>query len=34
MPSEKKNILEFDYYIKFDKIPYIIYANLESLIKK
>ena len=34
MPSEKDNILKFNQYMKSDKIPYIIYANIESLIKK
>ena len=27
MPPEKDNILEFNQYIKSDKIPYIIYAD-------
>ena len=34
MPSEKDNILEFSQYMKSDKIPYIIHANIESLIRK
>ena len=34
MPSEKDNILEFNQDMKSDKIPYIIYADIESLIKK
>ena len=34
MPSEKNDILRFNQYMKLDKIPYIIYADLESLIKK
>ena len=34
MPSEKVNILEFDQYLKLDKMPYIIFADIESLIKK
>ena len=34
MPSEKDNILEFNQYVQSDKIPYIIYADFESLIKK
>ena len=34
MPSEKDNILEFNQYMKSDKIPYIIYTDIESLIKK
>ena len=33
MPSEKDKILEFNRYIKLDKMPYIIYADIESLIK-
>ena len=34
MLSEKDNILEFNQYMKLDKIPYIIYADMESLIEK
>ena len=34
MLSEKDNILELNLYIKSDKIRYIIYADIESLIKK
>ena len=34
MPSEKDNILEFNQYMKSDKIPYIFYADIESLIRK
>ena len=34
MPSEKDKILKFNQYMKSDKIPYIIYADIESLIKK
>ena len=34
MSSEKDNILEFNQYMKSDKIPYIIYADIESLIKE
>ena len=34
MPSEKDNILEFNQYIRSDKMPYIIYADIGSLIKK
>ena len=34
MPSPKDNILQFDLYMKSDKMPYNIYADLESLIKK
>ena len=33
MQSEKNNILEFNQYMKSDKMPYIIYAEIESLIK-
>ena len=32
--SEKDNILEFSQYMKSDKMPYIIFGNIESLIKK
>ena len=34
MPSETNNILEFNQCMKPDKMPYIIYAEIESLIKK
>ena len=34
MPSEKDNILEFYQYMKSDKMPYSIYADIESLFKK
>ena len=34
MPSGKGNILEFNQYMKSDKISCIIYADIESLIKK
>ena len=34
MPPEKDKILEFNQYTKSDKMPYIIYAHIESLIKK
>ena len=34
MPPEKDNILELNQYIKSDKIPYIIYADSESLVRK
>ena len=33
MPSERGNTLEFNQYMKSNKIPYIIYADIESLIK-
>ena len=32
MSSEKGKILKFNQYIKSDEIPYIIYADIESLI--
>ena len=34
IPSEKDNILEFNQYIKSDRMPCIIYADIESLIRK
>ena len=34
MPSEKDNILGFNQYMKSDKMLYIIYADIESFIKK
>ena len=34
MPLENNNILEFNQNMKSDKMPYIIYADIESLIKK
>ena len=34
MPSEKDNILEFNQYMKSDKTRYIIYTDIESLIRK
>ena len=34
MASEKSNILEFNQYMKSDKMPYFIYVDIESLIKK
>ena len=34
MPSEKDNILEFNQHMKSNKMPYIIYADIKSLIKK
>ena len=34
MPSEKDNMLEFNQYMKSDKMSYISYAGIESLIKK
>ena len=32
--QKKDNILEFCQYMKSDKMPYIIYADIESLIRK
>ena len=32
MPSKKGNILAFNQYMKSDKMPYIIYADIESFI--
>ena len=34
IPSEKDNILDFNQNSKSDKMPYITYADIESLIKK
>ena len=34
MPSEDTKILEFNQYCKYDKTPFIIYADLEYLIAK
>ena len=34
MPSEKDNILEFNQCMKSDKMPYITYTGIESLIRK
>ena len=34
MPSEKDKILEFNQYMKSDKTPCIIYAEIESSIRK
>ena len=34
MLSEETKILEFNQYQKFDEAPFIIHANLESLIEK
>ena len=33
-PSEKDNILEFNQYMKSEKMPDIIYTDIESLIRK
>ena len=34
MPSEKDIILKFSQYAKPDKMPYIFYADIKSLINK
>ena len=34
MPPEKYNILEFNQYMNSDKMPYIIYADIDFLTKK
>ena len=34
MSSEEDNTLEFNQYMKSDKMPYIIYAGIEFLIRK
>ena len=34
VPSEKDIILEFNQYMKSDKMLYIVYADIESLIRK
>ena len=34
MALEKDKIIEFNQYMKSDKTPYIIYAGIESLIRK
>ena len=34
MPSEDSKILEFNKYEESDKAPFIIYADLESIIEK
>ena len=34
MPSERNKVLKFNQYMKSDKMPYIIYADLESFIEK
>ena len=34
MSSEKDNVLELNEYTKLHKMPYIVYSDLESLIKK
>ena len=32
MSSEKDDILEFNYYMKSDKVPNVIYCDIEYLI--
>ena len=34
MPSKDTKILQFNKYRKSDKVPFIIFANLECLLKK
>ena len=34
IPSERDNILELNQYMMSDKMPYIVYVDIESLIKK
>ena len=34
MPSEKNNILEFNQYMKPDKMQYIFYADMKFLIRE
>ena len=34
LPSEGTEILEFNQYRKYDKAPFILYADLECLIQK
>ena len=34
MPSKKDKLLEFNQYMKSDKMPYITYPGIESLIGK
>ena len=34
MPLEKDSVLKFNQYMKLDRMQYIIYADIESLIKK
>ena len=34
MPSEKDIILEFNQYMKSDKMPCIVYADIDSLVRK
>ena len=34
MSSQTNNVLKLNQYMDLDEIPYFIYADLESLIKK
>ena len=34
MPSDNTKILEFSQYQKSDKVPFIIYADLQCIIEK
>ena len=34
MPSDDTKILEFNQYLNSDKAPFVIYADLECIIKK
>ena len=34
MLSEKDKLLEFNQHMNSDKMPYVIYADIESLIRK
>ena len=34
LSEKKKNVLEFNQYVESDKIPYVIYVDMEFLIKK
>ena len=33
MPSKKDSVLEFNHYMKSNKMPYIIYTDMKSLIR-
>ena len=33
MPSKKDSVLEFNHYMKPNKMPYIIYTDMKSLIR-
>ena len=34
MPFKKDNVLNLNKHLKSDKMPYIIYTNLESFVKR